>query len=110
MKLLFDHNLSPRLVNRVADLFPGASHAALVGLDRASDADVWAYAQTNDYIIVSKDSDFGDMSVLRGFPPRMILLRLGNCKTGDIESALRSSHAAITSFAQDPVAGVLEVF
>jgi predicted nuclease of predicted toxin-antitoxin system len=54
MKLLFDHNLSPRLVSRLADRYPNASHVALVGLDRASDLIVWTYAQTNDYIISRK--------------------------------------------------------
>ena len=44
MKLLFDHDLSPRLVRRLADLYPNASHVALVGLDRATDLAVWTYA------------------------------------------------------------------
>ena len=37
MKLLFDQNLSPKLVHRLADLFPDSSHVQLVGLDRAGD-------------------------------------------------------------------------
>ena len=32
MKLLFDQNLSPKLVNRLADLFPGSGHVQSVGL------------------------------------------------------------------------------
>lgn len=43
MKLLFDHNLSPRLIRRLVDLYPDASHVAAVGLDRASDIEVWHY-------------------------------------------------------------------
>ncbi len=69
MKLLFDHNLSPRLVSRLADLYPDASHTSLTGLDRATDNAVWLYAQAHAYVIVTKDADFNDVSVLRGFPP-----------------------------------------
>jgi predicted nuclease of predicted toxin-antitoxin system len=109
MKLFFDHNLSPRLVQRLADLYPDASHVALVGLERASDTAVWAYAQTNDFIIVTKDSDFNDLSVLRGFPPKVIWLQLGNCTTHDLETALRRNHKAIGDFASDPTVGVLVI-
>jgi predicted nuclease of predicted toxin-antitoxin system len=109
MRLLFDHNLSPRLVHRLTDLYPDTSHVFLVGLDRASDLAVWAYAQTNDSIIVTKDSDFSDVSVLRGFPPKVIWLRLGNCTTSDVERTLRNGYAAIDGFANDPTVGVLEL-
>jgi predicted nuclease of predicted toxin-antitoxin system len=81
MKLLFDHNLSPRLLTRLADIFPDASHVALVGLERASDEIVWAHAQAHGHIIVTKDADFSDFSVLRGFPPKVIWIRIGNCTT-----------------------------
>jgi hypothetical protein len=45
MKLLFDHNLSPRLVNRLADLFPESTYVYLLGMDQADDQEVWNYAQ-----------------------------------------------------------------
>ena len=109
MRLLFDHNLSPGLVRRLIDLYPDSSHVFLVGLDRASDMAVWTYAQTNDYIIVTKDSDFSDVSVLRGFPPKVIWLRLGNCTTSDVERTLRRGYVAIDVFATDPTSGVLEL-
>ncbi len=110
MKLLFDHNLSPRLVNRLMDLYPNASHVFLVELDRATDLAVWMYAQTNDYLIVTKDSDFSDMSVVRGFPPKVIWVRLGNCTTSDVERTLCNGYTAIDTFANDPTVGVLELF
>jgi predicted nuclease of predicted toxin-antitoxin system len=47
MKLLFDHNLSPRLVNRLADLFPESTHIYMLGLEQADDREVWLYAQSN---------------------------------------------------------------
>jgi predicted nuclease of predicted toxin-antitoxin system len=109
MRLLFDHNLSPRLVDRLGNLYPNASHVSLVGLDRASDDAVWQYAQAHDYIILSKDADFTDLSVLRGFPPKVICLRIGNCTTGQIEAFLRAHHVTITLFAADPSVGTLSL-
>jgi predicted nuclease of predicted toxin-antitoxin system len=62
--LLFDQNLSPRLVHRVADLFPGSIHVQAVGLATALDRIVWDYARANDYIIVTKDADLGELGTL----------------------------------------------
>ena len=109
MRLLFDQNLSPRLVERLADIYPGANHVSLAGLDRASDDEVWSYALAHDYAIVTKDSDFSDASVLRGVPPKVVWIRLGNCTTHQIELALRDAFATVTTFLSDSELGVLEV-
>jgi len=58
MKLLFDHNLSPKLVDRLADLFPESTHLYTLGMDQAGDRDVWNYAQSNGFTIVTRDSDY----------------------------------------------------
>jgi predicted nuclease of predicted toxin-antitoxin system len=107
MRLLFDHNLSPRLVDRLADLIPNSSHVWLVGLERASDQDVWDYALAHGYTVVTKDADFSEMSVLRGFPPRVIWLRIGNCTTQQIDALLRTHREAIMALDTDPSVGVL---
>jgi len=109
MKLLFDQNLSPRLVRRLDGLYAGSSHVSLVGLDSATDSAVWAYAQANNYCIVTKDTDFNDMIVVRGFPPKVIWLRLGNCTTNAVEQVLRAGHAQIVAFENEPTAGLLEL-
>ena len=56
MKLLFDQNLSPKLVNRLADLFPGSSPVQSLGLDCAEDDQVWEHARLNGFAIVTKDA------------------------------------------------------
>lgn len=56
-----DHNLSPRPVQRLADLYPNSSHVQSVGLEAASDRTVWEYARRQDYLIVTKDADFGEL-------------------------------------------------
>jgi predicted nuclease of predicted toxin-antitoxin system len=107
MKLLLDHNLWPRLLTDLADIFRDSTHVALVGLDRASDESVWAYAHAEECMIVTKDADFSDLSILRGFPPKVIWLRIGNCTTDQIAALLRRHHATIAAFAADPEAGML---
>lgn len=107
MRLLFDNNLSSRLVRRLDDVYPNALHVELVGLERASDADVWRYARDNDCIIVTKDSDFKDLSILHGFPPRVVWLRIGTCSTTEIEHLLRQSHMTILAFVSEATTGLL---
>ena len=68
MKLLFDQNLSPKLVNRLADLFPASSHVKSAGLDCASDDGIWEHARLNGFAIVTKDEDYNNLSVVRGNP------------------------------------------
>ena len=101
MKLLFDQNLSPKLVKRLADLFPDSSHVQIVGLDCASDDQVWEHARLNRFAIVTKDEDFNTLSVMRGSPPKVIWLQLGNCTTGQVEAVFRSRRADIEAFEKD---------
>jgi predicted nuclease of predicted toxin-antitoxin system len=53
MKLLFDHNLSPQLVNRFADLYPDSQHVFLLGMDQDDDRQIWEYAAQPDFTIVT---------------------------------------------------------
>jgi predicted nuclease of predicted toxin-antitoxin system len=110
MKLLFDNNISIRMTDRLMDIFPDASHVALIGLDRADDLTVWRYAYENNFCIVTKDSDFCDLCVIRGFPPQIIWLRIGNCTTQQIETLLRTQSASIYRFLNDPVLGIMVLF
>jgi predicted nuclease of predicted toxin-antitoxin system len=98
VKLLLDENLSPRLVSLLGDLFPGSLHVHDVGLGGDDDGAVWRYAKAHGFAIVSKDSDFMERSVLEGFPPKVIWVRLGNCSTSDVERLLRSSFEVIRGF------------
>jgi predicted nuclease of predicted toxin-antitoxin system len=107
MKLLFNHHLSPRLANRLAVLFPDSSHVYLHSLDQADDRDVWEFARQHGFTLVTKDSDFNDLSALRGFPPRVLWLRIGNCTTRQIEELIRRHQQVIEEFENDPNAGVL---
>ena len=88
MKLLFDENLSPRLVGRFAAIFPGCTHVDLVGLHGCSDGEVWEHARAHGYTIVSKDNDFRQLSFLHGGPPKVVWLSVGNAGTDAIADLL----------------------
>ena len=107
MKLLFDQNLFPRLVSRLADLYPGSSHWHVLGLDRAADDLVHEHARKEGFAIVTKDADFSDLCLLQGFPPKVIWIRRGNCATAEIERMLRAHRSDVESLLADPFLGVL---
>jgi predicted nuclease of predicted toxin-antitoxin system len=87
VKLLFDENLPPELTFQLADLHPNSEHAREVGLARAPETAIWQYAFEHGFIIVSKDEDFHHLSFLRGAPPKVIGIALGNCFFGDFRGA-----------------------
>ena len=98
MKLLFDENLSHKLVDRLDDLFSGSPHVRLHGMAWAADPAVWAFAQELGFVILSKDEDFHHLSFLRGAPPKVIGIALGNCSTSAVEMLLRTSRVVIMGF------------
>jgi predicted nuclease of predicted toxin-antitoxin system len=109
VKLLFDENLSPRLVATLADLFPGSVHVREVDLKSAADTRLWDYAKAGGFVIISKDADFRQRSVLYGQPPKAIGVLLGNCPTAAVESLLRGSVEVIRRFVEDPESAFLEL-
>ena len=72
MKLLFDQNLSRKLVNRLADIFPDASHVQFHELTELDDNEIWEFAKILGFCIVTQDADFAEKSRLYGSPPKVI--------------------------------------
>jgi predicted nuclease of predicted toxin-antitoxin system len=108
--LLFDQNISPRLVERLADLYSGAVHVEMLGMGNALDVEIWQYAHDNDHIIVTKDADFSELGLIRGFPPKIVWIRRGNCSTKDIETMMRENYSAIIALSDNPETGILTIF
>jgi predicted nuclease of predicted toxin-antitoxin system len=102
MRLLFDQNISYRIVNRLKDYFPDCKHISQVGLIDSEDTEIWSYAREQDYIIVTFDSDFYDISLMNGFPPKIIWLRSGNLTTNEIASLLIANRDTISDFINNP--------
>ena len=110
MKLLFDQNLSFRLCQLLADLFPESSQVRLLGLDRVDDIEIQQYARREEFVIVTQDADFYRLALLNGVPPKIVWLRCGNQTTSVIESLIRSHAADIQSLLADPAVACLEIY
>jgi len=107
VKLLLDENLSPDLVQDLSQEYPGSAHVRDLGLQSAADQAVWDRARADGYTLVSKDSDFRQMSFLFGAPARVVWIRMGNCSTADILTLLRNRRDALQSFWEDSEATFL---
>jgi predicted nuclease of predicted toxin-antitoxin system len=107
VKLLLDENLSDRLIYRVLDLYPNSEHVKTLGLINTDDLLIWEYAKVNHFVIVSKDSDFHQRSLLYGHPPKFIYLRIGNCPTSKIVQILRDKFNVIRQFEDSKIESIL---
>ena len=107
MKLLLDENLSDRIVPQILDLFPDSTHVKLHGLTQTSDTLIWSFAKQHGYVIISKDADFHQRSLVHGHPPKLVFLRVGNCATSRITELLRSNFVLLSAFDADPETSIL---
>ena len=106
-KLFFDENLAPRLVVALSDLYPGSTHVRNEGLEGSSDTAIWEHAAAGSFLLVTKDEDFHRLSVLRGFPPKVVWVRLGNCSTADAAQLLRTRFHQVLAFTADEEAAFI---
>ena len=96
--LLLDENLSPKLAARLSEYFPDTIHVLHVKLDNSPDMEIWRYAKEKQLTIVSKDKDFVAFAQQHGHPPKLIRLRTGNVRIGQIEQVLLKNQTLIYEF------------
>ena len=92
-------NLSERLLPLLIERFPASSHVRLVGLGGASDSANWEWTREQAQLLVTKDEDFLDLSVARGFPPKVVCLAIGNASNAATAALLLQQAEAIEQFA-----------
>ncbi len=112
MRLLLDQNISFRIVIKIQDIFPGSGQVRELGLENAKDSEIWKFAQEHGYAIVTFDSDFYDLGLLKGSSPKVIWLRSGNTSSQNLENVLRKNSSLIKTFLTDPAykdIGCLEI-
>jgi predicted nuclease of predicted toxin-antitoxin system len=109
VKLLFDENLSPKLVGLLRESFPGSAHVRDLGLRGAPDTVVWEHARAHGFTIVSKDDDFRQRSYVHGAPPRVVWLQAGNAGTRVLASLLREKAARLLAFEGEEESAILVV-
>lgn len=107
VRLLFDENLSARLVRELGSEFPESRDVITALGPQPTDEAIWSYAGANGFVIVTKDEDFHRFSVWRGYPPKVIWIRQGNAPTGAIAAVLRASVPQIDAFVAHPDAAFL---
>ena len=110
MKLLLDENISWRVVKLLLPFFDNILHVSDISKTRLSDKAIWQYAKMNDYIIVTYDSDFRDLSVIKGFPPKVIWIRKGNLSKIELVDKLNINRKIIADFSYDNNLSILEIY
>ncbi len=111
MKLLFDANLSYRLVKALEFIYPNSLHVGRTGLkEPATDSEIWDWAKKKDFTVVTNDEDFMLLLAQKGFPPKIILLRIGNQKTNYIAEILAQNEENIQAFHDSQDLGLLEIW
>lgn len=109
MRLLFDQNISFRILKQVEHTFPGSTHVSLAGYADFADSAIFNFAKANGYCIVTFDSDYADLSIVKGFPPKIIWLRSSNQTTRNILQLFERRSQAILDFINQSESGILEI-
>ena len=107
MKLLFDENLSPKLVGLLEAEYPGSAHVYDIGLRGQADRRIWGHARENGFTIVSKDDDFRQRSLVQGAPPKVVWLQVGNSGTAAIADLLRERVPRVRQFDSEEESTIL---
>jgi len=110
MKLLFDQNISHRILKILTKEFEGSSTVKKEKLINASDKIIWDFAKLNQYTIVTQDSDFNDLSAFFACPPKIIWLRTGNLTTIDIKDLIIYNGGEIQEFLESKEHCCYEVY
>ena len=98
MYLLFDQNISFRILPKISHALPKANYIKNLGLENATDFKIWNFSKSNHYTIFTLDSDFIYFSNLFGPPPKVICLQTGNQTTADLAKYLFAKSKIIKAF------------
>ena len=111
MKLIFDNNISYRIIRKLDLPNVETIHVASTSLLKpAEDIDIWKFAKQNSFTIVTFDEDFEELSILQSFPPKVILLKLGNSSTQYIANYLKNNFSVIEQFITSESLGLLKLY
>jgi predicted nuclease of predicted toxin-antitoxin system len=100
MKLLFDQNISHKIILHITDIISECTHVSAAGLHNFQDIEIWNFAKENGFIIVTLDSDFINFATLYRCPPKVIIIKNFNASTRGISEKIRQAHLTISEFAE----------
>lgn len=107
MKFIVDHNLPPQLVRVLVERFPGTTHTMDLGFDRLPDTQLWEFAKEHDFHLMTKDSDHFQLSLVRGAPPKVVWIRIGNAPIHMVTSLLERHLDDIETFLRNETSTLL---
>ncbi|MFW0715607.1 DUF5615 family PIN-like protein [Pedobacter sp. N23S346] len=109
MKLLFDQNISHRIIKLLEADFLACDQIRRLKLENKSDKEIWTFAGQNNFVVVTFDADFYEFSNLYGHPPKIIWLRVGNNTTYEIAEVLIMKKQLINDFIEQDEFSCLEI-
>jgi predicted nuclease of predicted toxin-antitoxin system len=109
VNLLFDQNISPRILKILPERFLNCQQVRFVGLENASDFEIFQFARENDLAVVTFDSDFVDLNAMHGTPPKIIYLNTGNLTTKNITELLMDNILRINHYLDSESDEILEL-
>jgi len=111
MKLLLDENLSRRLVPFLQHDYPGSDQVVLLGMQSATDKEVWQRARDDGYVIVTRDGDFQELSLVWGQPPKVIRLKtLNQTRAATLTLSLENKDVITESLIDQDLASIEIVY
>ena len=111
MNLLFDNNISYRIIKKLSDIYINCLHVSKTSLVKpAKDIEIWNYAKQNNFCVVTFDEDFEQLEMLYSFPPKIILLKFGNASTQFIADYFLSNYTLVQDFIASEKQGLLELY
>jgi len=109
VNLLFDQNISPRILRNLPPELLDCQQVRFVGLEDSADLEIFQFARTNDYAIVTFDSDFVDLNALHGTPPKIIWLNTGNLSTKNVSELIMRNTLTIKMYLELETDDILEL-
>jgi predicted nuclease of predicted toxin-antitoxin system len=85
MQFLCDVHISYKIVNFLNSIGYKTIHVNTI-LDKwhTKDKDICSYADDNDLIVITKDSDFRDSHYIKKTPKKLIKINLGNISNAEL--------------------------
>lgn len=108
--LLLDANISWRSINVLKKYFEECLHVDNIGIEvPATDTAIWEYAHIHNMVIVTNDEDFLNLLLLKGFPPKIVLLKTGNQSRQKTEETIIGAREQIIEFCNSTEHGLMEI-
>ena len=109
MNLLFDQNISPKILKKLPSEFSNCQQVRFVGLEDSSDFEIFQFAKNKGFAVVTFDSDFIDLNTLHGTPPKIVYLNTGNLTTKNISKILTENFLKIHHYLNSESDDILEI-